>query len=176
MARAAPVTKKIQKTKKLIRRTRTIEETLKSAEGVKTKGRTRQLKKQEPVAVRAAMKQPVNKKKKQPANKRAPSARPKPQRAAQVVQLPVVEKRTLFVKRDSSILKGKGIAHEDIPKFINMEELREDQHELDEHHNFKEKFLGIEGAFSAYKVLVGLFYSPVIFERTAGAELKKKDF
>jgi hypothetical protein len=32
-------------------------------------------------------------------------------------------------------------------------------HELDEHHNFKERYLGREGMFGAYKVLVGCFYN-----------------
>ncbi len=42
---------------------------------------------------------------------------------------------------------------------------------MDKHQNFKETFLGLEGAFSEFRILVGLFYSfKEDFLKTAGAE------
>lgn len=50
---------------------------------------------------------------------------------------------------------------------------------MDEFHNFKEKFLGKEGAFSAYKILIGYFYNFDYdggVDGVPGAELKKRGF
>jgi hypothetical protein len=63
--------------------------------------------------------------------------------------------------------------------YIYTEQLREDVHELDQHHNFKERFLGREGAFGEFRILIG-YFSPMQycggFEATAGQELKKRGF
>jgi len=49
-----------------------------------------------------------------------------------------------------SSFRNNKFLEEEIPAFINMEQLKENLHEIDEHHNFKSKFLGKEGKFSDY--------------------------
>ena len=52
-------------------------------------------------------------------------------------------------------------------------------HELDQFHNFKEKFLGKEGMFSEYKVAIGYFLFHELnefFGDTADPELKRRGF
>jgi hypothetical protein len=74
-------------------------------------------------------------------------------------------------------LVDKKIDTEESKKYINYEELREDVHELDGFNNFKERFLGVDGMFSNFKILIGKFASfGGDFHETAGAELKKKGF
>jgi hypothetical protein len=59
---------------------------------------------------------------------------------------------------------------------LNEEYLREEKHELDEYRNFKNRFLGKDGAFSEFKIAIGLFYPYPKFDLTVGEELKKKGF
>jgi len=51
---------------------------------------------------------------------------------------------------NKSSFRNNKFLEEEIPGFINMEQLKENVHEFDEHQNFKSKFLGKEGKFSDY--------------------------
>lgn len=71
----------------------------------------------------------------------------------------------------------KKIDLDEAKKFINCEDLDENVHELDGFRNFKDKFLGVDGMFGNYKVLIGIFtVFGNNFYTELQAELKKKGF
>lgn len=173
------VTKRIGKQN--IKRTRTIAEAIKEGtEFVKQADILQVKKKKEEVAREQARRNEAE------ARQAAAEARRAAAEAARLAQQQLQQQqiqqqqRTNLIKRNSSTFAARGkFREEDAPKYLHMEHLREGVHELDEHHNFKERFLGREGMFTAYKVIVGCFYDFTYyrgFEVTAGEELKKRGF